>query len=881
MDLSTQKAPRFLVVEDRPEDAELMIRELGRASFPFNWSLATTEAEFIAALESPPDLILSDYSMPGFGAVRALEILRTRGSDIPLLVITASLGDAAAAECMKLGADDYLLKDRLGRLREAVAQALEKKRLKDERQKADRALRESERLNKAIIDSAIDCIITIDQEGKIVDFNPAAEKTFGTSRSDAIGTLMADLIIPSRLREAHNRGLARLLATGESRILGQRLELTAQRAGGVEFPVELSITAIGSWDAPMFTGHLRDITERKSQEAKIARFNRIQSVLSSVNTAIVRATHGQQLFSEACRIAVEHGQFGMVWIGLYDPDTMDVTPAASAGYEADDGWASLKSTARPTATGQGSIGRAIRERKPVVVNDMTLAPADGGPRREKAIERGFRSVIALPFIVEEAVAGIFVLFAREANAFNDEEVRLLTEMTGEISRALEHMARRERLEVLSHHEPLTGLPNRASLVERLGRMLKEARSKKAPVTLLLAYMPRMQDVFDALGYDPANRILRSLAARLRANTEFGGNVARVSFDEFAVPLAGYDIDEAGASSRRLQRIFRTPVLLEGAEIEVQATVGMSVFPEHADDADLLIRRAGLAAREGARTNEPYFVYEGVTARENPLHLALIAGLRNAITVGQLELHYQPKVDLKSRRLLSFEALVRWRHPAKGLVSPAEFVPVAERTGLMRPLTVAVIEMALAQLSRWTASGHRFPVAVNLSAASLYDPEFVGGVVSSAERHGVPLELLELEITEAALVERPDAAAKTLKALGELGCRIYIDDFGTGYSSLAYLSKLPVNALKIDRSFILSMHTAPGDMSLVATIISLAHALNLSVVAEGVEMEEQAKLLMLLKCDEMQGYLFSKPLTAEDASALIERTSNASAPARVV
>jgi diguanylate cyclase (GGDEF)-like protein len=503
---------------------------------------------------------------------------------------------------------------------------------------------------------------------------------------------------------------------------------------------------------------------------------------------------------------------------------------------------------------------------------MTQAPADGGPRRRKAIERGFKSVIALPFIVEDAVAGIFVLFAREANAFNDEEVRLFTEMTGEISLALEHMARRERLAFLSHHEPLTGLPNRAALAEQLGRMLKEARSQKAPVSLLLAYIPRMQDVFDALGYDPANRILRSLAARLRADTEFGGNVARVSFDEFAVPLAGYGIDEASVSSRRLQRIFQAPIVLDGAEIEVQATVGMSVFPDHADDADLLIRRAGLAAREGARTNEPYFVYAGVTARENPLHLALIAGLRNAIVAGQLELHYQPKVDLKSRRILSFEALVRWRHPEKGLVPPAEFIPVAERTGLVRPLTAAVIEMALTQLSRWAVSGHRLPVAVNLSAMSLYDPEFVSGLVSSGERHGVPLELLELEITEGALVDRPDVAARTLKALGKLGCRIYIDDFGTGYSSLAYLSKLPVNALKIDRSFIIDMHKVPGDMSLVATIISLAHALNLSVVAEGVEMEEQAKLLALLRCDEMQGYLFSKPVTAEDAFALLEKTA---------
>jgi PAS domain S-box-containing protein len=244
---------RILVLEDAPADAELMIHELRKAGWEVQWRQTQTENAFVAGLDPPPEVILADYTVPGFGAPQALAVLNARELSIPLIVVTGSVTDEAAVECMKLGAADYLLKDRLARLPEAVAQALEKERLRREQERSDRTLRESERLKDAIIRSALDCLVSIDHEGRILEFNPAAEQTFGYKRADVLGKPMAELLIPPRMREAHRRGFDRLLTTGEGPILGKRVELSGMRADGSEFPIELTVTAAGSWDRPVLT----------------------------------------------------------------------------------------------------------------------------------------------------------------------------------------------------------------------------------------------------------------------------------------------------------------------------------------------------------------------------------------------------------------------------------------------------------------------------------------------------------------------------------------------------------------------------------------------------------------------------------------------------
>ncbi|MDP1674285.1 MAG: bifunctional diguanylate cyclase/phosphodiesterase, partial [Burkholderiales bacterium] len=415
----------------------------------------------------------------------------------------------------------------------------------------------------------------------------------------------------------------------------------------------------------------------------------------------------------------------------------------------------------------------------------------------------------------------------------------------------------------------TGLPNRATLIRQLEYFAQITQTTGEPATVLMIYMPRMKDLFDGLGHKTSDRILSMLAARLRAFNSFGGFVARMSYDEFGIVLARNSLEEAAPIALLLQRLFEQPIELEGSWIEVQASIGITVLPDHGKEPDLLVRRAGLTAREAARRDLASLIYAGETERENPLQLALVAELRKAIDRNDLTLHYQPKVDIRSGTMYSVEALVRWMHPEKGMISPAEFIPLAEKTGLIRPMTYAILEIAAQQQAAWMARGLQTPIAVNLTARSLVDPQFAPRLADILARHGVPAELISIEITESSLVDDPEGAQRMLSQLQDDGHPIYIDDFGTGYSSLSYLVNLPVKSLKIDRSFINEMGKTRGAYLVVASVISMAQSLGLYVVAEGVETAQDVDLLRELGCDQGQGYLFCKPIPAATLEALWE------------
>jgi EAL domain-containing protein (putative c-di-GMP-specific phosphodiesterase class I) len=281
----------------------------------------------------------------------------------------------------------------------------------------------------------------------------------------------------------------------------------------------------------------------------------------------------------------------------------------------------------------------------------------------------------------------------------------------------------------------------------------------------------------------------------------------------------------------------------------------------------------LAAREGGRRDAPFYVYSGATERENPARLALVSELRAAIDGDQLRLFYQPKIDIASGRIVAAEALVRWFHPQKGMIPPAEFIPVAEQTGLIRPMTLRILELAVQQQRSWSRGGAPVPVAVNISARSLLDPRWQLQLTGMLAQWDVDPSLIEIEITESALVEEPAIAAVVLSTLRETGFRIYIDDFGTGYSSLSYLVSLPAHALKIDRSFVVAMGRSREAYSVVSSVVSMAHGLGLRVVAEGVETEKDLEMLDRLGCDEAQGYFIAKPLPAAEFQAWMGRAAS--------
>jgi diguanylate cyclase len=413
----------------------------------------------------------------------------------------------------------------------------------------------------------------------------------------------------------------------------------------------------------------------------------------------------------------------------------------------------------------------------------------------------------------------------------------------------------------ARHDPVTGLPNRATLVRQLEYFVRIANTTGEPATVLVICMPRMKDLFDGLGYKTCDRILSILAARLQAFNSLGGFVARISYDEFGIGLGRHNLEESGPIALLLQRLFEQPVELEGSWIEVQASIGIAALPDHGKEPDLLLRRAGFTAREAARRDLARLVYSGETERENPLRLSLVAELRKAIDHHHLTLHYQPKVDIRSGRMHSVEALVRWMHPEKGMVSPAQFIPLAEQTGLIRPMTYAILEIAAQQQSAWMAKGLQTTIAVNITARTLVDPQFAPRLADTLARHRVPAELIAIEITESSMVDDPEGARRMLLQLQGSGHPIYIDDFGTGYSSLSHLVNLPVKALKIDRSFVSEMSKNRDAYLVVSSVISMAQNLGLYVVAEGVETAQDVALLRELGCDQGQGYLFCKPAPA--------------------
>ncbi|WP_405588298.1 putative bifunctional diguanylate cyclase/phosphodiesterase [Streptomyces sp. NBC_01190] len=429
-------------------------------------------------------------------------------------------------------------------------------------------------------------------------------------------------------------------------------------------------------------------------------------------------------------------------------------------------------------------------------------------------------------------------------------------------------------------DPLTGLPNRQWLLERTWTALdaaKEGGESGAPgavgpagdwgrVALVLIDLDKFRSVNDTLGHLAGDRLLVQIADRLRLALPRGAEAARLGGDEFAVLLPHCD------SPTRAQRVARalvaalgSPLSLDGLTLVLEASAGVAVFPDHALDAEGLLRRADVAMYQAKRDRSGAEVYEATRDANTPDRLGLLADLRRALDSGQVELHYQPKVRFDGQ-VAGLEALVRWVHPERGRVNPEEFIGMAETSGLMPQLTEYVMETALAQIAVWRAMGLEVPVAVNVSPRDVHSPGFAGAVAARLARHKVPPGALQLEITETVLLEDPQRAADTLNGLTGHGVKMSLDDFGTGYSSLVHLRRLPVSELKIDRSFVARLVKDPEDAEIVRCTIDLAHSLGLLVVAEGVEDDETWERLRELHCDAVQGWLVAAAMPPAEATA---------------
>jgi diguanylate cyclase (GGDEF)-like protein/PAS domain S-box-containing protein len=425
------------------------------------------------------------------------------------------------------------------------------------------------------------------------------------------------------------------------------------------------------------------------------------------------------------------------------------------------------------------------------------------------------------------------------------------------------------------HDPLTGLANRRRLFARLEDATAAARAAKTKLSLLLIDLDHFKELNDTLGHQAGDRLLREIGPRLEAAVPGAELVARVGGDEFAVLLpTGTSVEQAEAIATTLERSIEEPFRFQGLTLLVRASVGIAMFPEHGRDVETLMQRADIAMYSAKARGVGHEVYSASRDGHSRARLALIGELPDAIESGQIVVHYQPKFDLESGEIAGAEALVRWDHPQFGLLGPGAFLPLAEQTGLMRPLTLRVLDDALGQCARWRDEGLMLPVAVNLGAPNLLDLGLPGDVHELLAKWDVGPSMLQLEITETIVAADPVRVIEIMQRLGELGISLSLDDFGTGSSSLAYLRELPVQELKIDKSFILGMDEDREAAMIVETIVDLAHNLGLRAVGEGIETEEAYRLLAESGCDYGQGFLMGRPMPAAELSALATRTRTA-------
>jgi diguanylate cyclase (GGDEF)-like protein len=596
--------------------------------------------------------------------------------------------------------------------------------------------------------------------------------------------------------------------------------------------------------------------------------------MSGINAAIVRTENSAQLFSDSCRIAVQAGGLTMAaMLAVNESGALELLAAEPAGASV------FQHSVAELRQGEGPspfLMHVVASREPLVANDLSLA--NGLRHREFLMEHGLCSLAVLPLARRGRVEALFVLASNEMNFFDSEEVKLLREVADNVSFSLEHFDKSRRLEFLAYHDGLTGLPNRDLLLDRAAQQLAGAERERHSVAVVILDLGRFRQINETLGRKRGDAVLVEVAFRLKRAVGDRGTLARLFGNTFGVLTSRVESAAQLASfvETELFDALRETLVLDGAEVVVSARAGIALFPADGDSAEALLANAEAALKKAKASGEPLVFYAPAMNARVSEQLTLEMKLRRAIERDEFLLHYQPKVALKSGAVVGLEALIRWRDPESGLVPPGKFIPLLEETGLIREVGRWVLERAALQYHEWLNAGLAPPrIAVNVSALQLASQDFLTRLERVLMHYPAGGAGIDLEITESVFVDDLDGSIAKLAAARAHGLRVAMDDFGTGYSSLSSLGRLPLDALKIDRSFVIRMTEDPQSTSIVTTIISLAHALDLKVVAEGVELPEQARLLRLLKCDELQGYLIAKPMPAADVVTTFDNVFNLS------
>ncbi len=625
--------------------------------------------------------------------------------------------------------------------------------------------------------------------------------------------------------------------------------------------------------------------ELRQSEATLRRRNRDLRLLSDCNMAMVHASKEFDLLEKICRLCVERGGYRMAWVGYAEHDEhKTVRPVAQSGHE--DGYLDGISVSwADNSHGQGPTGTAIRTGRPCIIADIERNPVMA-PWRASAMKRGCRSSVALPLVCDATILGALNIYSSEENAFDLDELKLLEELASDIAYGIlslrtrsAHEEAKEKLEFLANFDPLTHLPNRLLLRDRFEQAALVARTGQGTMAMLYIDLDHFKEINEGFGYAAGDQVLLAVVNRLRQCLPVSATISRLSADEFVVLLTeGIDVASIAVLADAVREALAESVRLEGNSVNLSCSIGIGLFPADGNDFDELLKSSHAAldhAKEVGRNTYRFFTPAMNAGLSEQIRLTgrLASALRNE----EFVLHYQPQLDLRSGRIIGAEALVRWRDADGELIPPGKFIPLAERSGHIIPLGEWVLNEACRQGVKWAGMFSGAPVvAVNLSALQFKRGNVAEMVARALEASGLAPDLLELELTESILLQDVDATIETLTRLKALGVQLSIDDFGTGYSSLAYLKHLVVDKLKIDQSFVRDMLVDQGGASIVKAVIQLGHALQLTVIAEGVETEDERAFLADSGCDEAQGYCFSRPVEASAFTALLQEAADSPA-----
>jgi PAS domain S-box-containing protein/diguanylate cyclase (GGDEF)-like protein len=861
----TSDEARVLLVEDVEVEAELIVHQLRRGAFVFRWQRVETEQALRAALaEFAPTIVLSDFSLPQFDGLSALRIVRESLPDTPFLFVSGTIGEERAIEALHRGAADYIIKTNLKRLVPAVRRAIEEASTRRERRAIEERLRD-------IVATAQDWIWELDGERRFVFSSDSVAAILGYSPEEILGTQLLD-----HLHE-EDRVAAELSIGGLSpaRRYASRASYRWRHRDGRYRWLEHNVLALfDDGRVTGFRGAERDVTERREQEARIARLTRVLQMLSGINSLVPRIRDRKELLQEASRFAVKTGGYTHAAVMLRKSGAQLVQPAAWFGTD-EQRTAMLCSTLAETAgQSDGIAGRVMHSGDVYVCNDVAAAEFDV-VLRGSLLHVGCRALVALPLVVDKTTIGLLLLAAAEAQTISDHELRMLREMAANLSFALQYLQKDSTVRFLSYFNPQTGLARRSLFCERLGRLLAKPPAGQQCSAVAIVDIEQLSVINDSFGRHTGDLLLQHVADRLRRHVHDSELLAQFDGGTFAAVLnvPGRASPATDALQEMIAAVFARPFQLEGCELPVVVKSAMAVRADGSKDANALVQNAETALRAAKATGEKHLSFDAERHSKVVARLTLEHKLRAALEQQQFELHYQPKVDVRTRRIEGVEALIRWRDPEAGLISPAAFIPLLESTGLIVDVGDWVLERAALDCQQWRREGlPPVRIAVNISPVQLRRPDFLSRFAKWTSQWTSSKWGLDVEITEGTLIDDSQATLRKLERLRAAGAKIAIDDFGTGYSSLSRLADLPIDTLKIDRSFISRLGTEDrSGKVLVQTIISLARSFRMTVVAEGVETHEQLGLLWDMNCDQSQGYLHSKPIVAAELVELLRST----------